>query len=385
MLSKWKVDMVGDVAHRCASGYGHSYELVRDTSSRMYDVFVDASLATRVNSLDDAKQWIETMYGGTQDAPTIPQGAPIVPPPSNEHGDALDALDVLKKVLGGGGNIGELAAEIDGLKATVEEIKAAQKSAHAIHEIHITQASEMVVIPPQIAHNMLPTILGFLSNDFHVYLVGPAGGGKTHLGHQIAKILGREFYSIGAMLQKYEVLGFINVNGLERTPFRDAYEFGGVFQIDELDACSALAVNALNSALENGFADFPDGRIKRHPDFVCIANGNTFGKGADRVYVGRLEIDGASLERFAVLSLDYDEKLEEALTGEDEIGKSWVKEVQVWRRAAAALKVRHIISPRASIKGAVMLRTGMERSVVEEALVWKGLDVDTVRRIKEYA
>jgi cobaltochelatase CobS len=40
-----------------------------------------------------------------------------------------------------------------------------------------------------------------------------------------------------------------------------------------------------------------------------VATANTFGTGADRVYVGSLQIDGATLDRFAFLEWPYDEGL----------------------------------------------------------------------------
>ena len=50
--------------------------------------------------------------------------------------------------------------------------------------------------------------------------------------------------------------------------------------------------------------------VKRHPKFICIGAGNTYGTGPDRVYVGRQELDGASLDRFDFLEWAYDETLE---------------------------------------------------------------------------
>jgi len=71
-----------------------------------------------------------------------------------------------------------------------------------------------------------------------------------------------------------------------------------LFLFDEIDASLPNAVLAFNAALANGYADFPDGMVKRHPRFACIAAANTFGMGADRIYVGRNQLDGADAGPF---------------------------------------------------------------------------------------
>jgi MoxR-like ATPase len=71
------------------------------------------------------------------------------------------------------------------------------------------------------------------------------------------------------------------------TEFREAFEKGGLFLFDEIDASYPQAVLAFNAALANDYMDFPDKRILRHKDFYCIAAANTFGQGADRQYIGR--------------------------------------------------------------------------------------------------
>ncbi|MCH7728630.1 MAG: hypothetical protein IH991_19420, partial [Planctomycetes bacterium] len=69
----------------------------------------------------------------------------------------------------------------------------------------------------------------------------------------------------------------------------------------------------VNAALANGHLRLPDGTtVDRHADFVCAAAANTFGTGADRQYVGRNQLDAATLDRFAAcrLAFDYDVDLE---------------------------------------------------------------------------
>jgi hypothetical protein len=49
---------------------------------------------------------------------------------------------------------------------------------------------------------------------------------------------------------------------------------------------------------------------------VCAA-ANTYGTGADALYVGRNQLDAATLDRFYVVEMDYDRKLEAKLAPEE--------------------------------------------------------------------
>ena len=77
------------------------------------------------------------------------------------------------------------------------------------------------------------------------------------------------------------------------------------------------------------------------------------------------------------LSWDYDEALERSIAGDD----AWTAYVQAARAAAANLKIRHIISPRASMAGANLRRTGLAFDTVADACIWKGLDMDQRQRV----
>lgn len=229
------------------------------------------------------------------------------------------------------------------------------------------------------SHVLLPTILQAVSAGATPFLVGPAGSGKTTLAMQVAEVLKLKFYMAARVTSEFKLLGFIDATGhCVRTQFREAYEKGGVFLFDEVDASDPDPLTAFNAALSNGWCDFPDGMVARHKNFIAIAAGNTYGRGADRQYVGRNQLDAATLDRFQVFDVDYDEMLELALAGD----AAWVKYVQSVRRAIDLEKVRHIVSPRASIQGAKMLASGMERKVVEDACIWKGLPTDQRQRVE---
>jgi MoxR-like ATPase len=147
--------------------------------------------------------------------------------------------------------------------------------------------------------------------------------------------------------------------------------------------------------------DFPDGIIQRHPDFVAIAAANTFGRGADRQYVGRYQLDAATLDRFVMLSWEYDSALESAILGlprPDDAptpvnvapifdagamsahAAQWIARVQSVRARLELNKIRHVVSPRATINGVKLIAAGWPRFEIEESVLWKGLDHDSRRK-----
>jgi hypothetical protein len=185
------------------------------------------------------------------------------------------------------------------------------------------------------------------------------------------------------------------------TAFRKAFECGGLFLFGETDASMPGALLAFNTALANDWMDFPDGVVKKHPDFRVVADANTFGTGADRQYVGRNKLDAASLDRYAVIEWGYDEALEASLIGaqapkgapvpqsikplsESEAQAqaiNWLGRVQKVRKAVNDLKVLHVVSPRATINGSKLLAAGWSWADTEEAVIWKGLDADTKTKV----
>lgn len=190
----------------------------------------------------------------------------------------------------------------------------------------------------------------------NIWLAGPAGSGKTYAAKTVAAALDLAFHFNGALSMPHELLGFIDAGGrYHRTPFRDAYEHGGIYLFDEVDGSDNAALLALNAALANGRATFPDGQVKRHENSVIVATANTWGLGATADYVGRSKIDAAFLSRFPIrIGWDYDENLERAISG----NADFAKRVQKARAKARAAGLKILIDPRASIAGAAMIAAG---------------------------
>lgn len=271
-----------------------------------------------------------------------------------------------------------ISRTLAGAQAKIEELE--KREVRPVI-VQVTTGRKKVEIEAGTQHNTFPALLSMVSAGCHVFLVGPAGSGKTRGGEEVARILGRKFYpqSVGPQTTQSHLMGYMDASGKYiRTAFRDAFEKGGIFLLDEIDAGNPGVLTSLNSALANTYCSFPDGIIKRHADFICIAAGNTWGSGADRQYVGRNQIDAATLDRFAFLVWDYDQALETAIAG----ATDWTAYVQKVRARAFAVGARMVVSPRASIMGNQLLAAGMAREAVEAALIWKGADRATMDKVK---
>lgn len=237
------------------------------------------------------------------------------------------------------------------------------------------------VIDAGLQHFLFPILAKLLKARVHVALVGPAGSGKTKAAHEIAKNLGLPFsaISVGPQTTQSQIMGYMDANGhYVETEFRRRFEQGGVLLLDEFDAANPGVGTCINGATANDGCGFPDRYVLRHPDFICICAMNTFGLGADRQYVGRNQLDAATLDRFAFLEWPYDEALEASLCP----NKEWCGYVQAVRKAVAQLKLRHVVSPRASFTGARMLEAGLDRETVENGVIWKGLAAQEITKVK---
>lgn len=206
----------------------------------------------------------------------------------------------------------------------------------------------------EVLHEKFDTVLKFVSMDEPVFLTGQAGTGKNVLCKQIAKALGLDFYFTNAVTQEYKLTGFIDANGtFHETQFYKAFKNGGLFMLDEMDASIPEVLVILNAAIANRYFDFPCGYVEAHPDFRVIAAGNTFGLGADYEYVGRNQLDMASLDRFALVEIDYDESIEKAIANGDTELVEFVHEL---RKVAADNGIRMLVSYRGISRLSKMVR-----------------------------
>jgi len=330
--------------------------------------------------------------------PKAPAPGPApAPAPANTGGITItpEQRDVLGDIFGG---------KDERVDEILERLGRLETSIAASYTVRVEQGTKVKEVTG-LNHRMFPWILWLIANDHHVYVAGPSGSGKTTLAKRVAEALDRPFYYTGAILQKYELLGYNDANGnYIATSFYNAYKDGGLYLWDEIDASNPGALVAFNAALENGMLAAPNGEmVPMHEDFRCIAAANTIGKGATLRHAGRQPIDGAVTERYAFVQMDYDWSLTAAILGVEYEGDEkplvieskraasqadidgYYRDVINYGKAADELGINHIISPRAALKGVTLLRQQIRRALVEEAFVWKGLDPATVNKIKAKA
>lgn len=219
-------------------------------------------------------------------------------------------------------------------------------------------------------HYQFEKILKLVASDIPTMLVGPAGSGKNHTLEQVAEALDLEFYFSNAITQEYKLTGFIDANGTyQETQFYKAFKNGGLFFLDEIDASIPEVLIILNSAIANNYFDFPNEKIVAHKDFKVVAAANTFGMGADNLYVGRSQLDAATLDRFAVVEFGYDPEIERAIASSEEL----YDYISSLRKSVENTSVRFVVSMRATIN-ASKLDGVLSAKDILEMVVLKGLE-----------
>jgi uridine kinase len=282
----------------------------------------------------------------------------------NVTGD-VDTDAIVEKVLGEIEERGGLkSSDISALEGTVtaKVLAAIEQRKPRQVEIVVKQADVKDVKVKGFAHKMLEHLLRAVSvklpNGYTngVFLAGEASSGKTTGAKMLAEALGLRWHFNGAISFPHEMLGFIDGAGkYHRTPFREAYEFGGVYTFDEVDRSDPVALLAVNPHLANGVATFPDKQVKRHKDCYIICTANTWGLGADANYSGATKLDAAFLSRFPIkLAWDIDPVLEEKIV----TNAGWLARVRKARGNARAVGLKVMIDTRAAMAGQSLIEAG---------------------------
>lgn len=231
-----------------------------------------------------------------------------------------------------------------------------------------------------ILHQSFEDVYRIVAAGCSPFLVGPAGSGKSTLLEQVANSIGLPLYamSVNAMTSDYNIIGYNDAQGrYVSTAFRDAYEKGGMFSFEEIDAGNPNVLTVINNAMSQDRYVFPDKIVKKHPKFIMAASGNTYGTGATVQYVGRNSLDAATLDRFVMVFVDYDEQMEDRLCA----NKDWLKFVRSVRDIVNSQGMKFIVSTRTVLDGQRLLNAGLAEDKVAKMVVFRGMtqsDIDTV-------
>lgn len=294
---------------------------------------------------------------------------------TNSGIEVLNSLFAQQQEIGYQKALNELTPKIDELKKAVETAK--QSGSGTTISVTI-DGKTTTTKTEKVLDKQFEKVLRYVSNGENVYLYGPAGSGKNVIGEEIAKALDLPFHYQNTILTKFDVSGYKNAKGeFEETPFYKAWKFGGLYFADELDNSQAEAIIALNAALANGYYTFPDTneKVAKHPNFRCIAAGNTNGQGATEEYCGRYQMDESSRDRFVFVKIDYNTKVEESITKHADI----LEFVRALRSASGNLQIRLICGYRGITK--------LDKYYNDEAVdclndfIYKGMALDDIRQL----
>ena len=300
----------------------------------------------------------------------------------------------------------------DNQLAQWEKLKDAFKSelADTKHTI-TTKITKVIISSPgttdvvcEQEHEIFPQVAKLVSLDIPVFLQGEAGCGKSQLARNIARSLGLPFRGVLALCDSSmatDMIGYVSASGsFQATPFMQAFEYGGVGLMDELDAANPNVLTVLNDTISSRSLYHPhkDAVITAHADFRVIAAANTFGTGATARYAGRNQLDSASINRFAQIAMSYDENLERSIVQQKinassaseslkQAALAWCLRVQAYRKAVNQQDLDIIVGSRAIYTGIkiILSDAGFKVKQLEQMLIFAGVDSDTFKTVKAVA
>lgn len=351
---------------------GSTFVGVPDSSEERYrnckDVFkVDTTVGGRVVMWRNDKK-LEAVYSEGGETPT--------PRPKREAAPKEEAAPAAATGLSLGMLDNIIASIVDARVNAIKDTLTVQ-SQEVRHTVEVKWVDGTTVKLDGVQNPKFEMVLTLLANGENVYLYGPAGSGKNVMCEQLAKALGVPFYYQNTVMTKFDVVGYKNAGGeYEETEFYKAWTGGGLFMLDEIDNAQAEALVTLNAALANGYYSFPGvGMVKKHPDFRCIAAGNTNGEGATEQYCGRYQMDESSRDRFVFVEIDYCKEIEEAICKGHEDVQEFVYDL---REACKESQVNLILGYRCLSRLCKYADVFTAEELIN-TMILKGKDIDSVR------
>jgi hypothetical protein len=189
-----------------------------------------------------------------------------------------------------------------------EERKKKEEEKRKAEEEFKAKAIAFAELEPE--EKLLKTIESGVTN---IWMVGPAGCGKSTIARNVAKQLNLPYLCIscGIGTSATEFVGY-KYPERESTKFSEYYNKPSVILIDEFTALDPAVAQVCNAALANGEIETTTGLVHRHPECIIIATSNTFGNGADRQYVANNQLDASTIDRFVggIIDVNYSDKFE---------------------------------------------------------------------------
>lgn len=245
-----------------------------------------------------------------------------------------------------------------------------------IHAVRVNNAKAVKIketLPP-----CFDSILKYAANGTPVMMTGEAGTGKGFIARNVAKALEAGFYEVNAVKNSYDLTGFVDAHSrYNQTPFYNACKDASegkkaVFLFDEMDCSEPEVLKIFNEAISSLEFSFPNNEKLEFPNLIILCACNTFGTGNDEQYVGE-RLDASTLDRFVMVKVDYNRKVEVALAQGDE---ALVDFIDAFRNQVEKNGLLFVVSYRSlkritSMKGVLPLK-----QVIKECLIKSMSDDD---------
>lgn len=294
--------------------------------------------------------------------------------------------------------IDRFTTQVNELQSSYEELKkefAESKTAERIVRVELFRnEDDEPEVHEETFHKKFEDLLTLAKVRENIFMYGPTGSGKTFIAKQLARVLNLPFYFMSCTrgmsegkLTGRRLPGSSKSGAWEYIPseFVKAYEQGGVYLLDEIDAADDNVMLIVNTALANDQFAVPDRigneYVERHPDFVCIAAANTVGTGSDRQYSGRSKLDTAFLDRFGIgkLHIDYDPHIEAVLCPDGALREHYLR----YRKAVMENRLERAVSTRFLQKAYKLFQEGWDVDKIDTALML-GWREDEINKVKSY-
>lgn len=190
----------------------------------------------------------------------------------------------------------------------------------------------------------------------NIWMVGPAGCGKSTIARNTAKELDIPYLCISCSIgtSATEFIGY-KYPTREATKFAEFYAKKSLIIIDEITSLDPSVAQVINAALANNEIETTTGTVLRHPECIIVATSNTFGNGADRQYVANNQLDASTIDRFtgAIIRINYSKKYE------SQFDKEVRNYVYLLRKCIEVNSLRRIASTRMIQAGEKMKKIGI--------------------------
>lgn len=325
----------------------------------------------KTNDEQEVKDDVNVKQEEREELPQPPQEVIINDEPQDDvNDDDINAIATMLLKL----KKGSAPVNKDMVVAIVREELAKMPKAEPKEVQHTIKVADLPAYkcPKGTNPELLKLLLTMVVNDRVIgrfpWLFGPAGSGKSTLAQKVAEALNIPFYSVSSLQQKYELEGYTDAVGeFVQTAFYKAMAEGGIFTFDEISTTSGEVQVAFNTAAAQLVYNFPKmGMVKAHENFHIIACDNSTGRGGDKRYISRFQLDASTLDRYNFVEVDYSDEHDLNMAAGD---KDLVRFMKDMRKVLDASNTTYLATPRASKAIKALQATGMS----DKDALWYGL------------